>query len=398
MPRQEAAGRFFTDPGTCLLAAYGGEAWTRQPATLAVTARALRERTILIGVPDWVANAVVGPCWHVTTMATRNGIVKNATCRGAAGGDRTLADAVLGGWAGGYAGALADQAAAGGLVVHSRGGFIVAVGREASRFIAHTAIGPRRPTIRSTPTSRSRGSCATTGRSGSARPASSIRSNHAPRSTPGWSSWWATPARRRSYSAPIPSRGGAGGSFDEPRVARRRYQERPETGRRSDRGKPASARSGGPGGRPRPFWEGLPVTRGATEPGGRARTVLLASLAAGMTQEQAARAAKISRATLNRRIANDPSFRAELAELRAAMLDSCMGVLSANAAVAAARIVELARSSNEPVALAACRSVIESVMKMRHEIELTERIEALERALGGQEPPSFAVLPLRGCE
>ena len=137
------------------------------------------------------------------------------------------------------------------------------------------------------------------------------------------------------------------------------------------------------------------MNRDAPSPGGRTRTILLVALAAGQTQEQAAKAAKISRSTLVRRLANDPAFRVELAELRASMLDACVGVLSSHAAAAAIRIAELANSTDEPVALAACRTVIESVLKLRHELELAARLEAVERALAERELAPLAP-PLRG--
>jgi hypothetical protein len=108
--------------------------------------------------------------------------------------------------------------------------------------------------------------------------------------------------------------------------------------------------------------------------------LLLASLAAGKSVEEAAAAAGCSRATAFRRL-EQPDFKQRLAQARAAMLDQALGHLSVGATGAAARLRQLSLTGkDERVQLAASKSLLELLLKVQQMAAIEERLEALEAA------------------
>src|SRR5262245_55721740 len=108
--------------------------------------------------------------------------------------------------------------------------------------------------------------------------------------------------------------------------------------------------------------------------------VFLTAVLAGHTVAQAARLAHISERSGYRRV-REPGFRARLAQLRSDMLAQAAGKLAGVMLKAAQRLEKLLDSGNEPVALGACRVVIEQATKMHEMQVLEQRLAELEARL-----------------
>src|SRR5262245_56298361 len=107
--------------------------------------------------------------------------------------------------------------------------------------------------------------------------------------------------------------------------------------------------------------------------------ILAAALATGATIEAAARQANVSERTAKRRL-TEASFRQRVSDLRAAMLERTTGVLVSFTTFAAARLRQLAESTNERVALGACVALLDQAVRLREGSELEERLRRLEEA------------------
>jgi len=119
-------------------------------------------------------------------------------------------------------------------------------------------------------------------------------------------------------------------------------------------------------------------------------TELLLALACGASVENAAQKAGLSRRTVFRRLAA-PAFRAQVTEMRAAMVQRAAGMFSAAGLPAIKTLTTLQESaSSEAVRLGAARATIELGCKLRETVEWAERLAALEgrleALLGGRDP------------
>jgi len=119
-------------------------------------------------------------------------------------------------------------------------------------------------------------------------------------------------------------------------------------------------------------------------------TELLLALACGASVENAAQKAGLSRRTVFRRLAA-PAFRAQVTEMRAAMVQRAAGMFSAAGLPAIKTLTTLPESaSSEAVRLGAARATIELGCKLRETVEWAERLAALEgrleALLGGRDP------------
>jgi hypothetical protein len=117
---------------------------------------------------------------------------------------------------------------------------------------------------------------------------------------------------------------------------------------------------------------------------------LVLALACGASHENAAQKAGVSRRTVYRRL-SDPAFRAQVTELRAEMLRRMAGMFTAAGMAAVKTLTTLQDSAtSESVRLGAARAVIDLGCKIRENVEVTERLEALEgkleTLLGSPEP------------
>jgi hypothetical protein len=116
--------------------------------------------------------------------------------------------------------------------------------------------------------------------------------------------------------------------------------------------------------------------------------LLLMALACGATVEAAAAKAGISRATVQRRLA-DPAFRQQLQEVRAEMVQRTAGMLTAPAGEAVKTLLELQKGTVPHASrLGAARSVLEIGIKMRESADLEARLAAVEAQLAVAASPS----------
>jgi AcrR family transcriptional regulator len=108
--------------------------------------------------------------------------------------------------------------------------------------------------------------------------------------------------------------------------------------------------------------------------------MLLAALASGTPVEQAARAAGVSKRTAYRRLA-DPRFAARLAHARDELISSALGELVEGASKAVKTLSALLDADDERVRLAAAKSHLEQLLRLRETLTLNERLAAVERTV-----------------
>jgi hypothetical protein len=113
--------------------------------------------------------------------------------------------------------------------------------------------------------------------------------------------------------------------------------------------------------------------------------VLALALARGATRQEAGRIAGVSERTVYLRLA-DATFRLRVAEFRRAMIDGAIGKLATIADKAADVLGKLLDETAPSIRLRAASSVLEQLTRMREHVELSERLEELERHLGRQSP------------
>jgi hypothetical protein len=111
--------------------------------------------------------------------------------------------------------------------------------------------------------------------------------------------------------------------------------------------------------------------------GKRERLAVL--VASGHSVTKAAARIGIGRRTASRWLV-EPELQTRISELRAAMVRRALGAMSAGMASAAVRLRRLVQSSDERVALGACRAVLELRTKLHESEELEQRLTALEQS------------------
>ncbi len=110
----------------------------------------------------------------------------------------------------------------------------------------------------------------------------------------------------------------------------------------------------------------------------RGEAVLIGALLAGQTIVEAARTAHISERTAAR-LLTKPRVRQDLAEGRNQAIAGAVTQLAAAAATAAKTLSDLAEhATQEHVRLAAATRVLELAIKVQDQLDLVQRIEALE--------------------
>jgi hypothetical protein len=112
----------------------------------------------------------------------------------------------------------------------------------------------------------------------------------------------------------------------------------------------------------------------------RADELLLAALASGSSVEQAAQAACVSIRTAYRRLAN-PEFAGRLTQARDELLLAALGELVGCATEAVATLRELLSAPDDRIRLAAAKSTLEQLLRLRETLTLSQRMATLERAL-----------------
>jgi len=104
---------------------------------------------------------------------------------------------------------------------------------------------------------------------------------------------------------------------------------------------------------------------------------LALGLAAGLTVEDAAERAGVSRRTAFRRL-TEPGFRNRVSELRSQMVGRALGRMADGMSDAADKLRQLLNAESESVCLGAARALLELGAKLRDSVELEQRILTLE--------------------
>ena len=107
---------------------------------------------------------------------------------------------------------------------------------------------------------------------------------------------------------------------------------------------------------------------------------LITALASGTTVREAAKLAGVTERTVYRRL-EDAEFRSHVQEARTVMFEQALGAVASAGVSAAQTLRDLLRASSESVRLGAARSVLELGSRLRENIELEERLSALEQLL-----------------
>jgi len=118
------------------------------------------------------------------------------------------------------------------------------------------------------------------------------------------------------------------------------------------------------------------VAQNGTVSGKRSRAAML--LAAGRSVRAAARAIGVAERTLHR-WRSEPPFAEHVRDLQAELLRRAVGRLSSSMPVAAMKLRKLLASDSEKVQLAAASKLLENGLKLREQLDLAERVQALER-------------------
>lgn len=115
-------------------------------------------------------------------------------------------------------------------------------------------------------------------------------------------------------------------------------------------------------------------------PGGSkkaADAALIVQLAAGISPAGAAQFAGVSEATAYRRLAS-PAFRQRVEKARADFWERALGVMSKGAAESAIVLRRLLRSDDGRLKLQAAKALLETGMKIREVVGLSQQIEELQ--------------------
>ena len=105
---------------------------------------------------------------------------------------------------------------------------------------------------------------------------------------------------------------------------------------------------------------------------------LIVSLAAGLTNAQAAKEAGVSERTVRRRL-DDPVFRQQVTAARAETVAQTAARLTAAGLGAVTTLLKLLNAEAESVRLGAARSILDLGFKAREIGELEERLASLEK-------------------
>lgn len=111
---------------------------------------------------------------------------------------------------------------------------------------------------------------------------------------------------------------------------------------------------------------------------------IMAALASGMTQREAARAAGVSDRTVRRRLA-EPDFMQRIAEIRRGRLDQAAGLISARLTEAVSTLEDLLRPPASPhVRLRAAQILLKAGEDMVRGERVLDRLGTLEAAMDGE--------------
>lgn len=113
--------------------------------------------------------------------------------------------------------------------------------------------------------------------------------------------------------------------------------------------------------------------------GTKSDALIAAALAAGATHEAAALAAGVSLRTVARRVA-DPAFRRAVDAEQDGILERFVGGAAGKLGAVLDRLAVLTESPKDLVALGACRTLADILIRVREHASLARRLRELERA------------------
>jgi hypothetical protein len=105
--------------------------------------------------------------------------------------------------------------------------------------------------------------------------------------------------------------------------------------------------------------------------------VLMASLAAGKTTQDAAEAAGVSERTVFRRL-EQPEFRQNMITLRERMVDDLTSRLADASSKAFEKLQTLLTAESEFVQLGAARTILDQMLRLRNMVEFESRLTRVE--------------------
>lgn len=105
--------------------------------------------------------------------------------------------------------------------------------------------------------------------------------------------------------------------------------------------------------------------------------LIVDALARGKSQEDAASAAGVHRSTVQRRLKDD-AFRRRVSDARKGLLESAASVLAATLPEAVETLRKLMASDSERTRLDASKALLSTLLPLREQLDLLERIEQLE--------------------
>lgn len=105
--------------------------------------------------------------------------------------------------------------------------------------------------------------------------------------------------------------------------------------------------------------------------------ILMASLAAGKSTQEAADEGGVSYRTVYRRL-KEKDFRQGVADLRARMIDNVAGRITDAAGTAFGRLQELLAADSEQVQLGAARTILDQMIRLRDVVDFETRLRRIE--------------------
>lgn len=117
-----------------------------------------------------------------------------------------------------------------------------------------------------------------------------------------------------------------------------------------------------------------------TQRGEPKRVALIAALAAGEPWRKAGAMVGVSESTVARRM-REPGFKAEVVAARAVLVEGVLGRLAAVAQRAVDTLDAALDAEHPAVRVSAARAIIENLVRVREQVELSERVAELEARL-----------------
>lgn len=106
--------------------------------------------------------------------------------------------------------------------------------------------------------------------------------------------------------------------------------------------------------------------------------LLALELASGLTVKDAAAKVGVSESCAQRKLREDPAYRAKVEDLRAGLLAQASGLLVASMTEAVTTLRGLLTAESEMARLGAARSILELAIKVRETVDLSQQIAALQ--------------------